>query len=727
MPRYCLLCGSGNDNTTLFCAACGTELVEDEISIIEEKSIETDAVAITRVPAPDGSIGRDERPLMVIPDGTILRTYQVSYLTCGGMGAIYKAVDLNTQKEYVIKEAMSTDSTEKTRFMMALNDEKNRLITLDHPGIVKCHEYFEEGDSYYLVIEYVDGQTLSAVQAGVEPGFVLEVDVLSWAVQLSEILHYLHTRQPPIIYRDLKPSNVMVTHLGKVKLIDFGIARVYKKDKRMDTEIIGTVGFCPPEQYGDGQTDHRSDIYSLGAMMHSLMTNIVPGSQSSNPFEFCSVRMVNPNASRQIEAIIKKATRIEREERYESMEHMWGVLNSAYKNASEQLLGMPRLEVDPVNLDIMRIGIDETRKARFLITNAGKGTLKGTIAPPAMKGISLFPLEINSNKQVVEIEVDGSQVPPYKQQKINIAIKTNGGSFVLPVTFSVGLTPKLAVNVSALQFVLHNDQVSFLKEIILLNKGAATLEGVARCKDPWVILSDKEFRGNFVKLSVQIDPYNLFPGRSYSSKIILNTNGGTKEINIQVFLRLSFAHLEDTLAHIEQGKEKVRLSQMLRDLRVEDPEIRKDMIVSLNEHRYRDLFIPHFMEAMERDSDPDVRETAAEVLYKLQNSETIPSFIEALSDSSPGVRKIAVEALEKLGGEDTFDYVAKLVTDGNAEVRAAATRTVAKFGHKKFVDTITPIGKAVKEMDIETATRGLKSVQNAAKGFWDKFLKKKID
>ena len=133
------------------------------------------------------------------------------------------------------------------------------------------------------------------------------------------------------------------------------------------------------------------------------------------------------------------------------------------------------------------------------------------------------------------------------------------------------------------------------------------------------------------------------------------------------------------------------------------------------------------MEAMERDSEPEVRETAAEVLYNLLNEETIPSFIEALSDSSPKVRKIAVEALEKLGGEETFEYVAKLVTDGNADVRAAAARTVAKFGHKKFVNTITPIGKAVKEMDIETATRGLKSVQNVAKGFWDKFLKKKID
>ncbi|OQA12674.1 MAG: putative lyase [bacterium ADurb.Bin363] len=190
-------------------------------------------------------------------------------------------------------------------------------------------------------------------------------------------------------------------------------------------------------------------------------------------------------------------------------------------------------------------------------------------------------------------------------------------------------------------------------------------------------------------------------------------------------MRLSFAHFEDTLAHIEQGDEKVLLSKMLRDMRVEEPEIRKDIILKLSKHAYKDLFISHIMEAMERDSDMDVRETAAEVLCKFDNKETVSSFIEALSDKSPGVRKIAVDALEKIGNEGHIEYIIKLVSDTNPDVRKSATRAIARLGHKKVMNTITPLGRVVKDMDLKTATMGLKNVQEAAKGFLSKFLKKK--
>jgi len=729
MAKYCLLCGSGNDDRALFCAACGTELVDDE-RMEELGEIDTPSgIFLSRVEAPDGIVGEDEMPLMVLPDGTILKgVYQVNYLTCGGMGAIYKAIDLETKKEYVIKEAVSTDPTEKSRLMMALSREREALIRLVHPGIIKCNEFFEEGESWYLVLEYFDGQTLAEVQEAIKPGFLAEVDVLNWTAQLAEILDYMHNLNPSVIYRDLKPSNAMVNHVGKVKLIDFGIARIHKKGRTGDTEVIGTVGFCPPEQYGEGQTDARSDIYSLGAMMHSLLTNVVPGTKGANPFEFCPVRMVNPNVSRQTEAIIKKATKMQPGDRYENMEKMLMVINSAYTNAKEQSLGLPKLEVDPVNLDLMRIGFDEKRTARFLITNAGKGTLSGTINPPKTKGINVHPRTINSNKRVVELEVDGAQLPAYKDHKINIVIRTNGGNFVLPVNFSIGLTPKLAVSPAFLQFILNNDQVSFPKDLIMVNKGANILEGVVRCKEPWVQIGMKEFRGNFTKIPVQIEPYNLFPGRSYVTKIVINTNGGTKEVRVNVVLRLSFSHLEDTLAHIAQCEEKVALSKMLRDMRVQEVPGRIRIIDRLSQSDHRDLFVPHIMEALERDSSDEVRVKAAELLFKITPKQAAPSFIEALGDPSPKVRALAARALGDIEEESAIEYLLKLVADKDPEVRQAARTAVTQIAPKKASSALAPITDAVKGFDLEAATEAatkkLQNVQSVARGFWTKIMKK---
>lgn len=725
MIRYCVLCGSGNKEGTLFCAACGTELVDD---VMEEEVVatagRTDTHSFERVPSPDGIVDENEMPLMVLADGTVLKgVYQVSYLTCGGMGAIYKAIDLETRNEYVIKEAVSTDPTEKSRLMMSLSRERETLIRLYHPGIIRCHDFFEEGESWYLVLEYFDGHTLEEAQDAVKPGFLSEMDVLNWSVQLAEIIDYMHNLNPPIIYRDLKPSNAMVNHLGKIKLIDFGIARVHKKGRRGDTEIIGTVGFCPPEQYGDGQTDHCSDIYSLGAMIHSLLTNIVPGTQGSNPFEFCPARMINPNVSRQVEAIITKSTRIEREQRYETMEKFLMVLRGALQKTSEQRLGLPKLEVDPKDLDLMRIGFDEVKRARFLITNGGQGDLTGTISI-SKRGISVHPTTIKSNKQVVEISVDGAAMPAYKEQKITVLIKSNGGNFQLPVTFSVGLTPKLAISPAAMQFVLHNDQISFTKELVLINKGADILEGIVRAEEPWLILDQKEFRGNYIKIPIQIEPYNLYPGRSYNSKVIANTNGGTRDVMISVFLKLTFSHFEDTLAHIPQGDERIKLSQMLRDMRAGEPRVRNRLVQELSEHKHRELFLSHFMEAMERDLSMEVRETCAAILYKIARKESVPSFIEVLGDKSPKVRRIAAQALGDVGDENAVEYLIKLVTDEDPEVRQAARSSISVLAPKKASATLAPIADAVKNFDMDKATKKLKDVQNAARGFWNKLINK---
>jgi serine/threonine-protein kinase len=145
------------------------------------------------------------------------------------------------------------------------------LNTLDHTNLPKVIDYFLEKDRYYLVMDYIKGRT---VKDYIENNSADMETVEKIMYQLCDILEYLHGQH--IIFRDLKPSNIMILPDFKIKLIDFGIARIFKDSKQYDTVIVGTPGFCPPEQYGRGQTDERSDIYSLGANLYYMLTGKVP-------------------------------------------------------------------------------------------------------------------------------------------------------------------------------------------------------------------------------------------------------------------------------------------------------------------------------------------------------------------------------------------------------------------------------------------------------------------
>ena len=178
----------------------------------------------------------------------------------------------------------------------------------------KVADYFAEGGKQYLVMDFVEGQTLEQIAAAT-PGFLPEPTVLGWAEQVCGVLEYLHTRQPPIIFRDLKPANIMLTHEGKIKLIDFGIARFFKPGKTKDTMAYGTMGYAAPEQFGAGQTDARSDIYSLGVTLHYLLTKYDP---SLTPFNLPPVRNINALVSIQTDAVITRATKASSIERFQT-------------------------------------------------------------------------------------------------------------------------------------------------------------------------------------------------------------------------------------------------------------------------------------------------------------------------------------------------------------------------------------------------------------------------
>ncbi len=240
----------------------------------------------------------------------------------GGMGAVYKAADQRIKgKIWAIKEmsdAAITDPYEKAQAIAAFKQEAQLLARLSHPNIPRVTDFFTENQKHYIVMEFVPGETLEdrVNRQGAPCG---EAEVRDWAGQMCEVLAYLHNQTPPIIFRDLKPANIMLTPQGQLKLIDFGIARLFQPGKGKDTRALGTPGYAPPEQFGRGQTDARSDIYSLGVVLHVLLTRHDP---ATTLFSMPPVRQLNPGVSPKLELIITKATQPASSQRYQSAEEM---------------------------------------------------------------------------------------------------------------------------------------------------------------------------------------------------------------------------------------------------------------------------------------------------------------------------------------------------------------------------------------------------------------------
>ena len=183
-------------------------------------------------------------------------------------------------------------------------------------------------------MEYIHGRTLDHILT-IRHGRPLEEHLaLSWALQICRAMHFLSVQKPhPIVFRDLKPSNIMIARDGRVKLIDFGIARFFKKEKREDTYVYGTPGFAAPEQYGSGQTDVRSDIFSLGATLHHCLTGRNP---SENPLNFPDIRKLNPAVSKETAAIVNKAVALDMDKRFQSALQMKQAIQRVLLESAEK-------------------------------------------------------------------------------------------------------------------------------------------------------------------------------------------------------------------------------------------------------------------------------------------------------------------------------------------------------------------------------------------------------
>jgi WD40 repeat protein len=260
----CTRCGTDNPERASFCLACGNPLRADAAPI--------NSRSLTGLLAPDHILNQRYRV--------------ISQVGKGGFGAVYKAGDILFADRFVAVKEMGQSwltPDEAVIATEAFKREAQLLANLSHPGLPHIYDQFFEGSHWYLVMDYIEGETLDEHLRDSPMKRLPAGEALEIGIKVCTVLDYLHTREPPIIFRDLKPANIMLTPDGRVVLIDFGIARHFKPGQIRDTIAFGSPGYAPPEQYGKGQTTPRADIFSLGATLHQALSGCDP---ADSPFRF---------------------------------------------------------------------------------------------------------------------------------------------------------------------------------------------------------------------------------------------------------------------------------------------------------------------------------------------------------------------------------------------------------------------------------------------------------
>src|SRR6266487_4280611 len=269
----------------------------------------------------------------------------------GGMGAVYRAIDTRFNRPCAVKEMLDEfqSETERTQAVEWFGREATMLLDLNHPCIPRVRDFFVEGGKHYLVMDFIEGRTLGDVleKEGNVLGVngargVTEVRARSWGQQICSVLGYLHRQAPPIIFRDLKPSNIMVTERDEVKLIDFGIARTFQAQRQ--STIIMTIGYAPPEQL-HGMPEPRSDIYALGATLHRILTHHDAANNKPNLYSFPPIRALRPDVSVAFEQVLMRALAPALEQRWPNAGEM-----------EKAIINLPPISVVPPTGAIPQLG-----------------------------------------------------------------------------------------------------------------------------------------------------------------------------------------------------------------------------------------------------------------------------------------------------------------------------------------------------------------------------------
>ncbi|MBV9257048.1 MAG: serine/threonine protein kinase [Ktedonobacteraceae bacterium] len=288
---YCESCGAANETVTEKCFVCQQPFLDTEEQEVVLSRSSSDIESGNRSEDKHAPTLLQERYQIIKEVGT------------GGFGAVYKALDTKFDNHTVAIKEIQLHGLKPNEIIDAtdtFNREVNILSDLRHPNLPRVYEHFTSPEHWYLVMDFIDGQTLEKYLDARGGRLPLD-EIFMLGIQICTVLDYLHTRQPAIIFRDLKPTNIMITGSKQVYLIDFGAARYFKSGRTKDTIAFGSPGYAAPEQYGKAQTTARSDIYSLGATLHEALTGKDP---AEDPFHFSPIRGTGQTIPPDLETLI---------------------------------------------------------------------------------------------------------------------------------------------------------------------------------------------------------------------------------------------------------------------------------------------------------------------------------------------------------------------------------------------------------------------------------------
>lgn len=442
----------------------------------------------------------------------------------GGMAAVYEARDTRRGTSCAIKEmSLSTvPQNERPQAIQNFLAEARILSRLNHPNLPAFTDFFTEGTRHFLVMEFIDGSTLEDLLEA-NNGPFSERRVLGWARQLCDVLEYLHGQQPPIIFRDLKPGNIMLTRAGHIKLIDFGIARLFRFSTAQDTQLLGTPGFAPPEQYGSSQTDVRSDIYSLAMTLFQLMTD----SMNDQGFGLKDVHLSYPHISPPVARVLEKATSLKPEDRYESIvvfrRALLGIGTFRFENGGEattpdELADLcshyPEEAADylfagEIESWLQEIGENELARAARRI--------RATTGEPEM-AVNKF-LQAVLGPAAHTRSTTGSQSA------------SSGGTGSYP---AVGGPAALVVEPRTIDFGQVYPGLSASIMLIISGAKGALVSGTIHPVESWIVVDQATFDGSRSPVNVRVDSTRLRGATHYTGTIMISQDESEREVAVTI-------------------------------------------------------------------------------------------------------------------------------------------------------------------------------------------------
>jgi hypothetical protein len=475
------------------------------------------------------------------------------------MGAVYQARDLKRQMICAIKE-MSLSMVpvdERLQAVQNFKSEAKMLWGLSHPNLPAFYGFFSEGQRYFMVMEYIDGYTLEELLEQNKAPFS-ERRVLGWARQLCDVLDYLHSQNPPIIFRDMKPGNIMLMRNGRIKLIDFGIARFFRSAYSQDTQLLGTPGFAPPEQYGKAQTDERSDIYALAVTLAQLLTNTL----SETGFGLKDLRAVNAQISPRVAHALEKAASLAPEDRYENVaafrRALLGVGMFVFENGDQAMTpeeladlcarypeeASDYLADGEIESWLREIGEAELAREVYHLRSvtgdpllAVEQFIQTVMGPHArLRG----PVGIPTTSGRMPAVTSASTMPP--------------GGHGIAGWFARKPAPPIQVTPRRIDFGQVYPGISAPLSFTIAGRQGITVRGTVHATEQWIMLDQSQFDGMSTSVNVRVNSTRLAGGSHYSGTILISPDNDDTDEELAVTVEVDIVSYTTSSVRRRGGK-----------------------------------------------------------------------------------------------------------------------------------------------------------------------------